>query len=108
MLGDCVMRNMRIGHHLWSILAIAVIGLALIGALGLYRLHDTLTTDRMDKTRNLAEVAYGVAARYHARVQAGELGEADAKRLALADLETLRSEEHTSELQSLMRIPYAV
>src|SRR3546814_1817960 len=80
-------------HRLWSILAIAVIGLALIGALGLYRLHDTLTTDRMDKTRNLAEVAYGVAARYHARVQAGELGEADAKRLALADLETLRYDE---------------
>src|SRR3546814_5876305 len=51
-------------HRLWSILAIAVIGLALIGALGLNRLHDTLTTDRMDKTRNLAEVAYGVAARY--------------------------------------------
>ena len=84
------MRNMRIGHRLWSILAIATIGLALIGALGLYSLHQTLIADRMDKTRNLAEVAYGVAERYHARVQAGELKEADGKRLALAALETLR------------------
>src|SRR3546814_10409189 len=93
MLGDCVMRNMRIGHRLWSILAIAVIGLALIGALGLYRLHDTLTTDRMDKTRNLAAVAYGVAARSHARVQAGELGEDEAKSMALAALGTQRYDE---------------
>src|SRR3546814_8437318 len=34
--------------------------------------------------------------------------EAEARRRRLADIETERSEEHTSELQSLMRIPYAV
>ncbi|MCW0234345.1 MAG: methyl-accepting chemotaxis protein [Ferrovibrio sp.] len=84
------MKNLRLGTRLWSILAIAVIGLGLIGVQSLYGLHGTLTEDRMAKTRNLAEVAQGIVVRYHARAQAGELGEADAKRLALADLETLR------------------
>src|SRR3546814_8137262 len=40
-------------------------------------------------------------ARQGAKDCRGQVGKAEAKRLA-------RSEEHTSELQSLMRIPYAV
>ena len=87
------MKNLRLGIRLWAILAIGVIGLALTSAQSLSRLYGTLTEDRMVKTRQLAEVAHGVIARYHARAQAGELNEADAKRLALADLETLRYDE---------------
>jgi methyl-accepting chemotaxis protein len=87
------MKNLRLAPRLWSILIIAVIGLILVGALGLYRLHGTLLEDRMVKTRQLAEVGHGVIVRYHARAQAGELSETDAKRLALADLETLRYDE---------------
>ena len=87
------MKNLRLAPRLWSILVIAVIGLVLVGALGLYRLHGTLLEDRMVKTRQLAEVGHGVIVRYHARAQAGELSEADAKRMALADLETLRYDE---------------
>ncbi|WP_341908870.1 methyl-accepting chemotaxis protein [Ferrovibrio terrae] len=87
------MKNLRLAPRLWSILIIAVIGLILVGALGLYRLHSSLIDDRMIKTRNLAEVAHSLMVRYHARAQAGELSEADAKRLALADLEVLRYDE---------------
>jgi methyl-accepting chemotaxis protein len=87
------MKNLRLGTRLWSILAIAIIGLGLIGVQSLYGLHGTLTEDRMAKTRNLTEAAHGIIVRYHARAQAGELNEADAKRLALADLETLRYDE---------------
>src|SRR3546814_5223994 len=50
----------------------------------------------------------GPSGRYRARVAAGELkGDAD-QEAAVARLDDLRSEEHTSELQSLMRISYAV
>jgi methyl-accepting chemotaxis protein len=84
------MKNLRLGTRLWSILAIAILGLLLIGGQSLYGLHGTLTEDRMAKTRNLTEVAHGLITRYHARQQAGELSEAEAKRQALADLETLR------------------
>ena len=87
------MKNLRLAPRFWIILAISVIGLVLVGALGLYRLHTALLDDRMIKTRNLAEVAHGVIVRYHARVQGGDLSEADAKRLALADLEVLRYDE---------------
>jgi methyl-accepting chemotaxis protein len=87
------MKNLRLAPRFWIILAISVIGLVLVGALGLYRLHTALLDDRMIKTRNLAEVAHSVIVRYHARAQAGELSEADAKRLALADLEVLRYDE---------------
>ncbi len=87
------MKNLRLAPRFWIILAISVIGLVLVGALGLYRLHTALLDDRMIKTRNLAEVAHGVIVRYHARVQSGDLSEADAKRLALADLEVLRYDE---------------
>ncbi len=83
------MKNLRLAPRLWAILIIAVIGLILVGGLGLYRLHGSLIEDRMVKTRNLAEVGHSLIVRYHARAQAGELSEADAKRLALADLETL-------------------
>ncbi|MFN4163079.1 MAG: methyl-accepting chemotaxis protein [Ferrovibrio sp.] len=87
------MKNLRLAPRFWIILGISVVGLLVIGALGLSRLHDVLLEDRMIKTRNLAEVAHSVIVRYHARAQAGELSEADAKRLALADLEVLRYDE---------------
>jgi len=87
------MKNLRLAPRLWLILIIAVVGLILVGAVGLYRLHSSLIEDRMVKTRNLAEVAHSLAVRYHARAQAGELSEADAKRLALADIEVLRYDE---------------
>ncbi|WP_374467034.1 methyl-accepting chemotaxis protein [Ferrovibrio sp.] len=87
------MKNLRLAPRFWIILGISVIGLLLVGALGLNRLHTVLLEDRMMKTRNLVEVAHGVILRYHGRAQAGELNEADAKRLALADLEALRYDE---------------
>lgn len=66
------MKNLRIAPRLWLILAIAVIGLLLVGAIGLQSLHATMMEDRMVKTRQLAEVAHGVIVRYHARAQAGK------------------------------------
>jgi methyl-accepting chemotaxis protein len=87
------MKNLRLAPRFWIIVVIGVIGLFLMGALGLWRLHGVLLEDRMIKTRQLTEVAHSVIARYHARVQAGELSEADAKRLALADLEVMRYDE---------------
>src|SRR3546814_1347403 len=47
--------------------------------------------------RDLALVAYGGAGAIHGPLLAEEIG-----------VNTVRSEEHTSELQSLMRISYAV
>ncbi|MFN4311695.1 MAG: methyl-accepting chemotaxis protein [Ferrovibrio sp.] len=87
------MKNLRLAPRFWIILGISVIGLLLVGAIGLHRLNGVLLEDRMVKTRNLAEVAHSVIVRYHARAQAGELSEADAKRLALADLEVMRYDE---------------
>jgi len=87
------MKNIKLAWRLWSLLAIAFVGLVLVGTQGLVRLHDNLVEDRMTKTRNLAEVAHGILTEFHARAQAGELSEADAKKLALQTLEKLRYDE---------------
>ncbi|HEX6957152.1 MAG TPA: methyl-accepting chemotaxis protein [Ferrovibrio sp.] len=82
----------RLAWRLWAILAVAMVGLVLVGAQGLNRLYGSMMADRQVKTRNVVEIAYGIAEHYHKRAQAGELSDADAKRLALAEMETLRYE----------------
>src|SRR3546814_6277148 len=75
-------------------------GVGLVGELGLGHPADEL---RVDAPGLLAAVAAGLDG---CVITAGQaLGQVP---LRLADGAALRSEEHTSELQSLMRISYAV
>src|SRR3546814_9204494 len=53
-------------------------------------------------------VQVGAVDRRHDGVEAGLSGQEDLGRRRRAAVDDLRSEEHTSELQSLMRISYAV
>src|SRR3546814_10143363 len=54
------------------------------------------------------ELAHVQQAPLHARVHGWIVGDGDVAGALVERLEQLRSEEHTSELQSLMRISYAV
>jgi methyl-accepting chemotaxis protein len=72
------------------VLALSIAGLLLVTSIALYVERDTLMQDRKDKTRNLVEVAATLLEHYHAKQEAGELSEADAKAAALAAIKKLR------------------
>ena len=72
------------------VLALSITGLLLVTSIALYVERDTLMQDRKDKTRNLVEVAASLLEHYHAKQEAGELSEADAKAAALAAIKKLR------------------
>src|SRR3546814_2701459 len=75
--------------------------------------RQALGTAEVLRQRNLAEsarleVASRTTARYIAVAAAQQRLEFARERVKLAERARARSEEHTSELQSLMRISYAV
>ncbi len=72
------------------VLALSITGLLLVTSIALYVERDTLMQDRKDKTRNLVEVAASLLEHYHAKQEAGELSEADAKAAALSAIKKLR------------------
>src|SRR3546814_3068765 len=63
--------------------------------------HDVIVTQEEDLTARLAEITAG----RHAQVIFDPVGGPDVETFAEVMGEGGRSEEHTSELQSLMRIP---
>ena len=82
--------NLRLFLKVSLILGAALVGILLVTATGLSRLHDELLDGRKLKVRHLAESAYFLVARYEAEVRSGHLGEAEAKQAALADLRAMR------------------
>jgi len=84
------MKNLKIGHKIGLLIALAVLGYLVNIAIGLTNLRDNLVEDRKLKTRNVVEVALGVVTRYHAQAQAGEMSEAAAQQAAMKTLQELR------------------
>ncbi|MBF0563347.1 MAG: methyl-accepting chemotaxis protein, partial [Alphaproteobacteria bacterium] len=82
--------KLNISNRILLIVGVAVLGMAAVGGVGLNRLHDSLLQDRMDKSRNLAETAYGVIAGFDAQAKAGVLSVEEAQKRALAVLDPLR------------------
>src|SRR3546814_5324781 len=76
------------------------------------QLEDQLAIERLDEAHvdhGEVEFAANLLGRRHHRAERQQRdARAAAAQLRLADRQRVRSEEHTSELQSLMRISYAV
>ena len=82
--------NLAIGTRLAALgvaAALGIIAVAVVGALGE---RASLMREKQVTTRYLVETALGIAAQQHARVQAGEIDEPQARENALAILRTLR------------------
>jgi methyl-accepting chemotaxis protein len=79
-----------IGAKLHTITAAALVGIVAVSGIGLFSLKTQVEQDRMAKTRNLAEVAYGVAAYFEGEERAGHLSRAEAQGAAIRALKTLR------------------
>ncbi|HXP97480.1 MAG TPA: cache domain-containing protein [Telmatospirillum sp.] len=67
-----------------------VIGFIVLAAFALSFMRSTMVEDRVDKVKNLAEVARDVAKGFHDRAQAGEFDQAMAQTLAKNALRALR------------------
>jgi methyl-accepting chemotaxis protein len=79
-----------IGAKLHTITAAALVGIVAVSGVGLFSLKAQVEQDRMAKTRNLTDVAYGVAAYFEGEERAGRLSRADAQGAAIRALKNLR------------------
>ena len=84
------MLRLRIGARILMIVAAAVLGMAVVAAISLDHLHDSLLQDRQTKSQHLVEVAHGLIAGFAAQAKAGALGTEEAQKRALAALAPLR------------------
>ncbi|MEI6986419.1 MAG: methyl-accepting chemotaxis protein [Rhodospirillaceae bacterium] len=82
--------KLKIGSRILLIVAAAVLGMAVVGAISLDRLYAVLLQDREVKTQNLVEVAHGLISSFAAQAKAGTISTEEAQKRALAALETLR------------------
>jgi methyl-accepting chemotaxis protein len=79
-----------IGAKLHTITAAALVGILAVSGIGLVSLKAQVEQDRMAKTRNLVDTAYGVAAYFAGEERAGHLSRADAQGAAIQALKGLR------------------
>ena len=84
------MKNIKIGRKLLLIVATALIGLTVLVGVGLSSLNSALMDDRRIQTRNLIEVAHGIAAKYAEQASAGTLSEEEAKARAITAIDAMR------------------
>ena len=76
------MATLKIRSKLLLMTLIAVMGIAIIGALALYSQYNAMMQDRIDKTRNLVEVMTGTVTYYEQQAASGAMTQAQAQKLA--------------------------
>ncbi len=81
---------MKISTRLFSLIALAVVGTLLVAGLNLYHSREQAYAQKHGELKHLAENAAAVLASYHARAEAGELSEEDAKARALEAISGMR------------------
>ena len=82
--------NLRVSTRIQLLIGLALAGLIVLCVTALIQLKHNLLDDRMQKTRNLVEVANGVLAHHHKLAQEGKIAEEDAKKAARDSLRNLR------------------
>ena len=85
-----MIKNFRISAKLISLVFGGVIGFVILAVFALSFMRSTMINDRVDKVKNLTEVAHDVAKGFYDRAQAGEFDQATAQDLAKKVLRNLR------------------
>ncbi len=85
-----------ISSKLWAIGGLGVIGCLMAVAIGLAENRSTMMADRQAKVRAVVETALSIAENFQKQAEAGTLPEAEAKRLAIGALRSLRYENGTN------------
>ncbi len=85
-----MLKRLGISTKLISLVFGGVVGFIVLAAFALSFMRSTMIEDRVDKVKNLAEVARDVAKGFYDRAQAGEFDQATAQDLAKKVLRNLR------------------
>jgi methyl-accepting chemotaxis protein len=76
--------------QLHALTAAAVVGILFVVGLAMVQLRDTIVADRMAKTRQVVEAAHSLVNGFAEEEKAGRMPRAEAQRLALAALKSMR------------------
>ena len=85
-----VLRSFRIVHRISMLIALSALGLAIVAGVMLVDLRGSLVDQKRNELRQLVESAVAIAAANHRRVEAGEITEEEAQRLALTAIGDIR------------------
>ncbi len=85
-----MLESLKISTRMLLMVLLAVIGMAIVGAIGLKNLHSNLLDDRYQKTQELVEAAKSIAVYYHKQAEDGHMTMDEAKAKALHGIEQLR------------------
>lgn len=89
-----MLKDLSIKTRLFTIVGVAVLGQILVCWLVLSGLKQSILEEKRFSTLYLSQVAVAVVNNYHSKVASGELDEAKAKQLALAELKSIRYKEN--------------
>jgi methyl-accepting chemotaxis protein len=89
-----MLKDLSIKTRLFTIVGVAVLGQILVCWLVLSGLKQSILEEKRLSTLYLSQVAVAVVNNYHSKVASGELDEAKAKQLALAELKSIRYKEN--------------
>ena len=84
------MNNLKIGARLNLVSLAALLGLALVLALSLFRLDDTMRADVADRTQKTVEIAHSTLVHYHGLERAGAMSRSEAQAAAVSAVKAMR------------------
>ena len=88
-----ILRRLNITHRLWTLITLAIFGIAVITAFSLLQFKSSLLHEKSLQTQKLTEIAYSIITDFHARFSQGEVDEQTAQKRALDSVRSLRYED---------------
>lgn len=84
------LQALLVSTRIWMLVGLVLIGLTILSATSLYKLHATLLQDRKETIRSQVETAHALLAYFHARQTSGEMSREAAQEAAKQAVKALR------------------
>lgn len=88
-----MLSNLKIRQKFILLSVIPLFGFFVVAGINLYKTHDLMMQSRMNKTKNLVEVAYSAIAHFYAMEENGTISREKAQTLAKEAVKNLRYDE---------------
>ncbi|CCG08022.1 methyl-accepting chemotaxis protein [Pararhodospirillum photometricum] len=89
-IGCTMLKNLPIASRLLVIVALAVVGMVLMGGAGLTLVRNSLFDERENMTRVVVDASVSLIASLHERARSGEMSEEEAKIRAVKQIKAVR------------------
>ncbi|MFA6147588.1 MAG: cache domain-containing protein [bacterium] len=87
-----MLNNMKVKKKLWLLLAAALLGMVILSVVSVLTMKKDFLREKEVKTRNLVEAAQTLVGHYYNLSASGKVPEAEAKKLAIAAIKSMRYE----------------